>query len=148
LRDFTDPNASYDCPRCGWHGYFHGYHNDVATIDGDWAAAVCDNCYADLDPDITVTVKFFSARRFGSEWAFAAIRQRTRSDYDFSDLGQAITWELSWQFTSMLVEEAHGGADEDIAEISRSEQIAAELAARYWLPDAARLPWVISAYPE
>ena len=48
-----------DCPRCGWHGYFHHY---LATIDGDWAAAVCDNCYADLHPDITVTVKFFSAR--------------------------------------------------------------------------------------
>lgn len=26
-----------DCPRCGWHGYFHHY---IATIDGDWAAAV------------------------------------------------------------------------------------------------------------
>ena len=47
-----------DCPRCGWRGYFHHY---LATIDGDWAAAVCDNCYADLHPDITVTVKFFSA---------------------------------------------------------------------------------------
>jgi hypothetical protein len=26
-----------DCPRCGWRGYFHHY---LATIDGDWAAAV------------------------------------------------------------------------------------------------------------
>jgi hypothetical protein len=50
----------------------------------------------------------------------------------------------------MLVEEAHGGADEDIAEIGRSEaeQIPAEPAARYWPPDAAPLPWVTSAYPE
>jgi hypothetical protein len=32
-----------DCPRCGWRGYFHHY---LATVDGDWAAAVCDNCYA------------------------------------------------------------------------------------------------------
>jgi hypothetical protein len=30
-----------DCPRCGWHGYFHHY---IATIGGDWAAAVCDDC--------------------------------------------------------------------------------------------------------
>ena len=29
-----------DCPRCGWHGYFHHY---IATVDGDWAAAVCDD---------------------------------------------------------------------------------------------------------
>ena len=29
-----------------------------------------------------------------------------------------------------------------------AEQIAVELAARYWPPDAARLPWVVSAYPE
>jgi RNase P subunit RPR2 len=43
-----------DCPRCGWHGYFHHY---LATIDGDWRAAVCDDCYADLHPAITVTVR-------------------------------------------------------------------------------------------
>jgi predicted RNA-binding Zn-ribbon protein involved in translation (DUF1610 family) len=48
-----------DCPRCGWRGYFHHY---LATVDGDWAAAICDNCYADLHPDITVTVKFYAAR--------------------------------------------------------------------------------------
>ena len=38
---------------------------------------------------------------------------------------------------------------QDIAEIGRGEadQIAAGLAARSWPPDAARLPWVISAYP-
>jgi len=29
-----------DCPRCGWHGYFHHY---LATVDGDWSAAVCDD---------------------------------------------------------------------------------------------------------
>jgi hypothetical protein len=47
-----------DCPRCGWRGNFHHY---LATVDGDWAAAVCDNCDADLHPDITVTVKFYAA---------------------------------------------------------------------------------------
>ena len=62
-----------DCPRCGWHGYFHHY---LATVDGDWAAAVCDDCYADLHPGITVTVKFFSRARFGRDEPFAVIRQR------------------------------------------------------------------------
>jgi RNase P subunit RPR2 len=140
-----------DCPRCGWHGYFHHY---LATVDGDWAAAICDNCYADLHPGITVTVKFFSAC-FGRDAPFAVIRQRTRSDHDYPDIGhfpdtgQQMTWRLWWEHTSMLVEEAHGGADEDIAEISRAEaeQITARLAASHWPPDAAQLPWVASPYP-
>jgi hypothetical protein len=141
-----------DCPRCGWHGYFHRH---LVTVDGDWTRAVCDDCYADLNAGITVTVKFFSARSAGSGEPFAVIRQRTRSDHDypgighFPDRGQQMTWQLCWEHTSMLVEEAHGGADADIAEISRAEaeQIMAELAARHWPPEAARLPWVASAYP-
>ncbi len=50
----------------------------------------------------------------------------------------------------MLVDDQRGNCIEDIAEISReeAERIAAELAARYWPPDASRLPWVVSAYPE
>ncbi len=142
-----------DCPRCGWHGYFDHH---LATIDGDWARAVCDDCYADLHPDITVTVKFFSARSDCSSEPFAVIRQRDRSDHDypgfgrFPDRGQQMTWRLSWEHTSMLVEEAHGGADADLAEISRDEadQITARLAARHWPADATRLPWVASAYPQ
>ena len=141
-----------DCPRCGWRGYFHHY---LATIDGDWAAVVCDNCYADLHPDITVTVKFFSAS-FDRGEPFAVIRQRDRSDHDYPDIGhfpdtgQQMTWQLWWEHTSKLVEEAHGGADEDIAEIGRAEaeQITARLATGNWPPDAARLPWVASAYPR
>ena len=120
-----------DCPRCGWHGYFHHY---LATVDGDWAAAVCDDCYTDLHPGITVTVKFFSAR-FGRGEPFAVIRQRTRSDHDYPDIGhfpdtgQQMTWRLRWEHTAMLAEEAHGGADADIAEISpaEAEQITAGL---------------------
>ena len=142
-----------DCPRCGWHGYFHHY---IATIGGDWAAAVCDDCYADLHPGITVTVRFFSARWPDDGRPVAAIRQRTRSDHDYPDIGhfpdtgQAITWQLWWQHTPMLVDDRRGNCIEDIAEISRAEaeQIAAGLAARSWPPDATRLPWVISAYPE
>src|SRR5260370_42160539 len=126
----------------------------IATIDGDRAAAVCDDCYADLHPDIMVTVRYFSAR-FGSGEPFAAIRQRTRSDRDYPGIGhfphrgQMMTWHLAWEFTAMLVEEAHGGADPHVAEVSRAEagQITAGLAARHWPPDAARLPWVASAYP-
>ena len=109
-----------DSPRCGWYGYFHHY---LVTVDGDWAAAICDDCYADLHPGITVTAKFISARFGGSE-PFAVIQQRDRSDHDypdighFPDIGQQRTWRLSWEHTSKLVEEAHGGADEDIAEIA------------------------------
>jgi hypothetical protein len=49
----------------------------------------------------------------------------------------------------MLVDDRPGNCGEGIAEVSRAEagQIAAELAARCWPPDAARLPWVASAYP-
>ena len=146
-----------DCPRCGWHGYFHHY---VATVDGNWAAAVCDDCYADLHPGITVTVKFYAARvpgfLPGGGEAVAVIRQRDRSDHDypdvghFPDTGQQMTWGLWWEHTAMLVEEARGGCDYDLAEVSRgeAEQIAGGLAASHWPPDAARLPWVASVYPE
>ncbi len=50
----------------------------------------------------------------------------------------------------MLVDDARGNCIEDIGQISRAEaeQIAAELATRYWPPDAPRLPWVVSAYPR
>jgi hypothetical protein len=136
-----------DCPRCGWHGYFHHH---IATIDGDWTRAVCDDCFADLDPAITVTVTFFSARSAGGREPFAVIRQRIRGDGPYPDLGQQMTWRLCWEHTSMLAEEAHGGADADIAEISGAEadQIVAGLAARCWPPEAARLPWVACAYPQ
>jgi hypothetical protein len=141
-----------DCPRCGWHGYFDHY---LATIDGDWTRTVCDNCFADLHPGITVTVKFFSASLHRGGEPLMVIRQRDRSDHDypgfgrFPDTGQQMTWRLCWEHTAKLVEEAHGGADEDITEISRAEadQITARLAARHWPPDAARLPRVVSAYP-
>jgi hypothetical protein len=145
-----------DCPRCGWHGYFHHY---LATVDGDWATAVCDNCYADLHQGITVTVTFYAARvpRFDPRAgeAVAVIRQRDRSDHDypgighFPDIGQQLTWQLSWKHTTMLIDDRRGNCEWDLAEISRAEveQIAAGLAARHWPPDAARLPWVVSAYP-
>jgi hypothetical protein len=142
-----------DCPRCGWHGTFH---HTITTIDGDWTRAICDYCYADLHPDITVTVKFFSARSYGNSEPFMVIRQRNRSDQTYHDgkqipdLDQQMTWHLCWEHITKLAEEAHGGADQDITEISRdqAELILAELAARYWPPEAARLPWVASAYPH
>jgi hypothetical protein len=95
-------------------------------------------------------VQFFSARSFGGSEPFAVIRQRTRSDDPYPDLGQQMTWRLCREHTTMLAEEAHGGADADIAEITRAEvgQIIAGLAARYWPPEAARLPWVAAAYPR
>jgi hypothetical protein len=143
-----------DCPRCGWRGYFHRY---IATIGGDRAAAVCD-CYADLHPGITVTVTHYSAR-IPASWPAAGRRSprpaatTTTPDLEhspdlghFPDLGQAITWRLWWKHTPMLVGDRRGNCGEDLAEVSRAEaeQIAAE---RHWPADAARLPWVASAYP-
>jgi hypothetical protein len=139
-----------DCPRCGWHGGF----NHLATVGGDWAAAICGHCYTDLHPGITVTVKFYAARRPGfrpaDDKTVAVIRQRHRSDYDYPDNGQQLDWRLWWQFSAMLAEDAHGSCTYDLPQISRdeAEQIAAGLAAGHWPPDAARLPWVVSAYPQ
>jgi hypothetical protein len=92
-----------DCPRCGWHGYFHTH---LAIIDGDWSTAVCDNCYADLHPAITVTVKYFSVRSPSSGGPVAVIRERTRSDYRYPDLGEEMTWRLQWQHTTLLAADA------------------------------------------
>jgi hypothetical protein len=101
-------------------------------------------------PLITVTVKFFSARGPRTGEPVAVIRQRTRSDYPFPDLGQAMAWRLWWEHTPVLIDDVRGNCIEDITEISRrgAEQIAAGLAARHWPADAARLPWVASAYPR
>jgi hypothetical protein len=43
---------------------------------------------------------------------------------------------------------SQGNCDEDIAELRRTDakQIAAEHTGRFWTPEAARLPWVTSAY--
>lgn len=101
--------------------------------------AVCDNCYADLHPAITVAVRFFSARLGGSSEPFAVIRERTRSDHPFADIGQQLAWRLAWEHTTLLAEDARGDAMADIVVVSQEEaaRIAAGLAARYWSPDAA-----------
>jgi hypothetical protein len=94
-------------------------------------------------------VKFYAARvpRYdtGGDEAVAVIRQRDRSDHDypdighFPDLGQELTWQLSWQHTTMLIDDRRGNCVWDITQISRDQagQTAAELAARWWPPDAA-----------
>ena len=135
-----------DWPRCGWHGYLH---DSLATIAGDWSAAVCDNCYADLHPDITVTVAFFSVRAPGDQDPFTVIRQRTRSDSPYPDAGQVVTWQLRWEHAALLVDDARGTATEDIILITRhrAEQITGRTARQYWPPDAVQLPWVASACP-
>ncbi len=50
----------------------------------------------------------------------------------------------------MLVDDRRWNCEWDIAGIRRQQagQIAAGLAAGHWPADAARLPWVASAYPE
>ena len=86
----------------------------------------------------------------GDQGPFAAIRQRTRSDERFPDIGQMMIWQLYWEHTPMLVDDARGNSSDDIAAISRhdAEHITAGLARRYWPPDAAQLPWVTTAYPQ
>ena len=68
----------------------------------------------------------------------------------FPDLGQMLTWGLGWQHTALLVDDQRGNCIESTSPRSPggARPIAAELAARYWPPDASRLPWVVSAYPE
>jgi hypothetical protein len=77
------------------------------------------------------------------------IRQRTRSDHPFPDIGQQLAWRLSWEHTTLLIEDARGETTAHLVAISRhdAEGIAASLATRYWPPDAAQLSWVRSAYP-
>jgi hypothetical protein len=67
----------------------------------------------------------------------------------FPDIGQQLTWRLSWKHTPVLVDDRRGNCEWDLAEIGRAEagQIAAELAQSHWPAGAARLPWVLSAYP-
>lgn len=139
-----------DCPRCGWHGYFDTW---VATIDENWARVLCDNCYADLSPDIEVTVSFYCCSTYpydpGPEGPFAVIRQRSRSDQKDPDSGQAITWEPFWQWTAILDAAVRGTALCEVSRISqpRAEQIIEFLSWRYWPSRALRLPWAVRAYP-
>lgn len=135
-----------DCPRCGWRGYFDVF---AATLDGDWARLLCDNCYADLSPDVTVGVTYFVCQHYGSH-PFGVIRRRTRSDQDYPDLGQLIGWDMRWRQTSILVEEEHGGAGCDVTPASQdgAELIIASLARRYWYGRALQVPWVRTAYPK
>jgi hypothetical protein len=120
----------------------------TGTFDGDWSAAVCDNCYADLNTGITVTVAFFSVRTPGDQEPFTVIRQRTRSDSPYPDLGQIMTRQLRWEHTPLLVHDARGNATEDITPITRhcAEQVTSRIARQYWPPGAVQLPWVASAY--
>jgi hypothetical protein len=98
--------------RCGWRGYFHHYL--VATVDGDWAAAVCDDCWAELHPASRSRVKFFSSRRPGNGNPVAVIRQRDRSDHAHSDIGHfpdtgpQMIWQLWWEHTTMLSDDRRG----------------------------------------
>ena len=145
-RRFTD-----DCPRCGWSGYFDTW---AATINGNWARLLCDDCYADLAPDITVTATYYACSTHpydpGPKGPFAVIRQRTRSDHDFPDIGQILTWEPCWQWTPILVEEARDGAGCQVRRVSQNdaEPIMASLVGRHWPAEALALPWVSSAYPK
>jgi hypothetical protein len=138
-----------DCPRCGWHGYFD---TAAATLGGDWTRLLCDNCHADLVPEIAVSVTYYACGYpiAGRNGPFGVIRERVRSDRKYPDRGQIITWDLRWQWTPILVQEGHGGADCDVARISQDKagEVITSLACLYWPPESLCLPWVASAYPE
>jgi hypothetical protein len=61
-----------------------------------------------------------------------------------------MTWELRWEHTPLLVDDARGNATQDITPITRhhAQQITSRIAHQHWPPDAAQLPWVASAYPS
>jgi hypothetical protein len=60
------------------------------------------------------------------------IRQRNRSDRDCTDEGQIITWDLRWQWTPTLVEEANGGAGCDVTRVSRADAVAVSTPFGIW----------------
>jgi hypothetical protein len=143
-RPFTDW-----CPRCGWHGDLDGW---AATVSGDWTRVVCDDCWADLNPAVTVTVTFYacSARPGALGAPFAVIRRRERSDHGPPGAAQAMTWEPFWQWTPLLARKARGAADDcDIRQVSQdtAERVIRSLIGRRWPQSALTLPWTASAYP-
>src|SRR5207247_10091706 len=86
----------------------------------------------------------------GSEDPAGAVQRHRLTERIEADLGQMLTWRLSWQHDARLTDDQRGNCQFDITPVTRQEagQIAARLAARDWPPDAAKLPWVVSPYPE
>jgi hypothetical protein len=128
LHELADPPVTYLCPRCGWHGYVR----EVATVDGDWNAPLCERCYQDLHPGIEVVVSYWSVSEASylrktpaDRLPFTVIRARKvasqlggRDEMYRPHLSQE--YEV-WEFTSVLVEEARDGSSYDIEEISEAE---------------------------
>jgi hypothetical protein len=104
----------------------------VATLDGDWNAPVCEDCYADLHPGIPATVSYWSVRwptdaskTPEEHMPFTIIRSRgvagrlgSRDEMYRSHLSQ--DGEV-WEFTFALIEEARDGSMYDLAEIGEQE---------------------------
>lgn len=90
-----------------------------------------------------------AARAGGSRWDVIAAACGIQTCKDLAGVIFRITGDTGAELLFSATQYAIGQF-EDITQISRgeAEQIAAELAARYWPPDTARLPWVLSAYPE
>ena len=128
LHELADPPVTYFCPRCGWHGYVW----QVATVDGDWAAPVCERCYEDLHPGIPVVVSYWSVSAASylrktpeDRLPFTVIRPRAVAG-DLGGRDEMYRPHLSqggdvWEFTSVLVEEARDGSSYDLAEVSEDE---------------------------
>ena len=104
----------------------------VATVDGDWAAPVCERCYEDLHPGIPVVVSYWSVSAASylrktpeDRLPFTVIRPRAVAG-DLGGRDEMYRTHLSqggdvWEFTSVLVEEARDGSSYDLAEVSEDE---------------------------
>ena|ERR1022692_220704 len=128
LHALADPPVSYFCRRCGWDGNVW----NVATVDGDWAAPVCECCYEDLHPGIEVVVSYWSVSEASylckmpeDHLPFTVIRYRKiagrlggRDEMYRPHLSQD---HEVWEFTSVLVEEARDGSSYDVTEIGEGE---------------------------
>jgi hypothetical protein len=104
----------------------------IATVDGDWAAPVCECCHEDLHPGIPVVVSYWSVSQASylckppeDCLPFTVVRSRKVAGHlagrdeeyrpHFSQDGDV------WEFSSILIEEARDGSGHDVAEISEDE---------------------------
>jgi hypothetical protein len=128
LHELADPPVSHLCPRCGWHGNVW----NVATVDGDWAAPVCECCYEDLHPGIEVVVSYWLVSEASylrktpeDHLPFTAVRSRKVAGH-LGGRDEEYRPHLSqdgdvWEFSSILIEEARDGSSHDVDEISEAE---------------------------
>ena len=147
LHELADPPVSYFCPRCGWRGYVR----EVATVDGDWTAPVCERCYEDLHPGIEVVVSYWPVSEASylrktpeDHLPLTVIRSRKVAGH-LGGRDEMYRPHFSqdrdiWEFTSVLAGEARDGSSYDVTEIGEGEASAImERTRAKYLPQSYRL---------